>query len=245
MSMRAQQRGPQLPYQTLAGVVPCPTGWLAATAKLQGITISAEAPQVFRTFLDVLDYKPAFAVIALFSPVGLLDEPAAGGRPCDRAARKLLGRPRSSAIVSPPVRGALGATSREEATEKNGGRLGAISWRLLKRVAEVDKDIAPYWQRTVYEVHPELSFFQINEDRPVQFPKHTEAGREERREILLRRFKGVDRIVDARLPRVTPAHLIDAAACVWTARRIVSRAVSRLPEDPEWDSQGLRMELVR
>jgi predicted RNase H-like nuclease len=32
---------------------------------------------------------------------------------------------------------------------------------------------------------------------------------------------------------------------MWTARRIVSRAITRLPEDPEWDSQGLRMEIVR
>jgi hypothetical protein len=32
---------------------------------------------------------------------------------------------------------------------------------------------------------------------------------------------------------------------MWTARRILGRAMTRLPLDPEWDSQGLRMELVR
>lgn len=32
---------------------------------------------------------------------------------------------------------------------------------------------------------------------------------------------------------------------LWTARRIAARAVSRLPENPEWNEDGLRMELVR
>lgn len=243
--MRSTHRGAPLPYQTLAGVVPCPSGWLAATAKLQGITLSPEQPQVFKTFIEVLDYKPAFSTIALFMPVGLLDEPVPRGRHCDREARRVLGRPRSSAIVSAPARPALSAKTYEEAAAANGGSLSAIAWRLLARVAEVDKTIAPYWQRTVYEVHPELSFYQLNEDSPVMFAKHTQAGRDERREILARRFRGVERILESRLPKVTQAHLLDAAACLWTARRIVSRAVNRLPEDPEWDGMGLRMELVR
>jgi predicted RNase H-like nuclease len=55
---------------------------------------------------------------------------------------------------------------------------------------------------------------------------------------------GVERIIDMRVPGVTPAHLLDAAACLWTARRIISRGVVHLPEHPEWDSEGLRMEIV-
>jgi len=243
--MRRPQRGAHLPYQVLAGVVPCPPGWLAATAKLQGITMSPEDPQVFKSFLDVLDYKPAYQVIALFAPVGLPDKPTPRGRQCDRDARRLLGRPRLSAIVSAPARAALNKTTFEEAAAANGGHLSPVSWRQLARVSEVDRDIAPYWQRTVFEVHPELSFYQLNEDQPVQFSKHSQAGLEERRAMLTNRFPGVERIIDTRLPRVRPAHLFDAAVCLWTARRIVARAVNRLPEDPEWDSLGLRMEMVR
>lgn len=243
--MRAPQRGAQLPYQTLAGIVPCPVGWLAATAKLQGITMSPEEPKVLKTFVEVLDYKPAFTVIALFTPIGLLDEPTTGGRLCDREARRLLGRPRSSAIVSPPLRRSLASETFEEAASVNGGHLGAIAWRLLPRTAEVEREMAPYWQRTVFEVHPELTFFQLNADQAVKFPKNTEAGRAERRDLLVRRFQGVERILDTRVRRVTQSHLIDAAACLWTARRIISRAVSRLPEDPVWDGEGLRMELLR
>jgi len=32
---------------------------------------------------------------------------------------------------------------------------------------------------------------------------------------------------------------------LWTARRAAGRAMQRFPADPEWDSTGLRMELVR
>ncbi len=245
MVMRSPHRGAQLPYQTLAGVVPARDGWLAATAKLQGITLSPEAPQVFPSLLHVFDYKPAYQVIALFAPIGLPDKPSQGGRTCDREARRLLRWPRSGAILSAPARSVISSRSLTEAREANGGRLSPVTWRQLHRFGEVDVNIAPYWQRTVFEVHPELSYFQLNEDTPVKYSKHTAVGRAERRGLLEARFPGVERILDARVRRVTAIQLLDAAACLWTARRIVSRSVQRVPEDPEWDSMGLRMEIVR
>jgi predicted RNase H-like nuclease len=245
MAMTRPQRGAQLPYRTLAGVVPFARGWLAATAKLQGITMSPEEPQVFSTLLDVLDYKPAFQVISLFAPVGLLDEPTRGGRRCERDARRLLGRPRSSAIISAPIRRAVTSVTFEEASEANGGHLSAVSWRQMSKIAEVDAHIAPYWQRTVFEVHPELSLFQLNDDRGVRYSKHTRAGMQERIELLAARFPGVERVLDAKIAGIKRPQLIDAALCLWTARRIISRSISRLPEDPEWDALGLRMEIIR
>ena len=193
--MARSQRGSHLPYRTLAGVVPYAKGWLAATAKLQGITMSPEEPQVFPTILDVLDYKPAYQIVALFAPIGLLDEPTPGGRNCDRDARRLLGRPRSSAIVSAPARPVLASTDFVEAAKANGGHLSPVSWKQMRRIAEVDTNLAPYWQRTVFEVHPELSLFQLNGDRAVRFPKHSRAGMEERTALLQERFPGVERVL--------------------------------------------------
>jgi predicted RNase H-like nuclease len=240
MAMHTSHRGAQLPYRPLAGVVPCPGGWLVAGAKLQGITLSAEAPQVFRTLLDVLDYKPAYQIISLAAPIGLPDVPVPGGRHCDQDARRLIGWPRNGAIVSPPARSVL----RDMAAGIDVS-LSAVGRRLVARFAEVDEDIEPYWQRTVFEVHPELSFFQLNEDQPLRFSKHTHAGVDERTELLKARLPGVERILTARLSGAKAPHLIDSAVCLWTARRIAARAVSRLPENPEWDSAGLRMEIVR
>ncbi len=245
MSRPHPRRGAPLPYRTLAGVVPCPGGWLAATAKLQGITISPEEPQVFSSFLAVLDYKPAYEVVALFCPVGLLDDSIPKGRHCDRDARRLLGRPRSGAIGSAPGRTALVFETPEGVRKDRPGGVSAVGWHLIKHIAEVDTEMAPYWQRTVLEVHAELSFYQLNGDQPLRFSKHTQRGREERRLLLETRIPGVERILDARIPRVKAAHLLDAAACLWTARRIISRAVDRVPERPVWDAKGLRMEIVR
>jgi predicted RNase H-like nuclease len=238
--MHSSHRGAQLPYRTLAGVVPCPGGWLVAGAKLQGITLSPEAPQVFRSLLDIVDYKPAYQIIALAAPMGLLDEPVPGGRHCDRDARRLIGWPRNGAIVSPPARSVL----RDLADGKTVS-LSVIGRRLVARFVEVDENIQPYWQRTVFEVHPELSFFQLNEDEALRYSKHRQVGVQERTALLKARLPGVERVLETRVQGAKPTHHVDVAVCLWTARRIAARAVSRLPENPEWDNAGLRMEIVR
>jgi predicted RNase H-like nuclease len=236
-------RGAPLPYTVIAGVEPCPTGWLVASAKLQGVTAFPQEPEVFSSFTEVLDYKPAFSVVALHLPIGLPDRP--GGRACDREARKLLGFARGGAVMSTPTRAAVKAKTLYQAIAKNGMQMSAVTATLLPRIREVAAEMQPYWQRTVYEVHPELTFFQLNDDVPLRSGKRSPEGLAERRDLLAARIQGVERILDYSLPRVRPWHLMDAAAGVWTARRIASRSVTRVPEDPEWDAEGLRMEIVR
>jgi predicted RNase H-like nuclease len=110
---------------------------------------------------------------------------------------------------------------------------------------EVARELAPYRQRSIFEVHPEVSFFQLNEDRPLQYRKRSIHGQNERRALLETKISRVERILDARIPGVRRTHLLDATACMWTARRVLGRAMTRIPIDPEWDSEGLRMEIVR
>ncbi|MGP0031169.1 MAG: DUF429 domain-containing protein [Acidimicrobiales bacterium] len=124
-------------------------------------------------------------------------------------------------------------------------RLDAVSQTLLSRYREVAEEMAPYRQRTIYEVHSDLSFYQLNEERPLRWSKHVEDGLHERRSLLELKVPGVERILDADLPGASLPHLLDAAAFLWTARRIYTHAAIRLPENPEWDQQGLRMEILR
>jgi len=229
--------GPNLPYKLVAGVLPCRGGWLVASAKLQGVTIAPEEPRVLDSFEAVLDEKPAFLVIALHAPIGYLDKPVPGGRSCDRQARALLGGRRGAAVRSAPSWTVLQA-------EEIGG-LDAVTAALLPRYREVAAEMAPYRQRIVHETHPELSFYQLNNDRPMRYSKRFAAGRQERRELLTAKIPGVERIIDARVKGASATQLLDATACLWTARRGIAKAGARLPEDPEWDSQGLRMELIR
>jgi len=226
-----------LPYDVIAGVVPCPKGWLVVSARLVSTVLSFEPPQVIRDFVDVVDYRPTFTVIAVHAPLGLLEKATPGGRTCDREARRLLGPRRGAAIATPPSRAGLADPGSEP--------LAAVVRQLLPRYTEVTAEMAPYRQRQLYEVHPEVSFYQLNGDRPLKYPKRMRAGMEERLALLEDRMGGMDSVLSAGLPGIKTQHLLDAGACLWTARRIKARAVSRLPEDPEWDEQSLLMQILR
>ena len=223
-----------MPYTLLAGVEPVRGGWLVVTGRLMGATIVAGDAYIAGHINDVLDARPSFQVIALHAPVGLPDHDSPGGRECDRVARRLLGWPRLAAITSPPTRDELvdSARARHHAST-------------LRHAAEVDETIAAYWQRTVYECNPELSFYELNSGSPLQFGKHSERGAKERMGLLTGRMGGIDRVMETRLRGVRPFQVIDACADLWTARRIAGRAIASVPQTPQWDEQGRRMEIVR
>jgi predicted RNase H-like nuclease len=105
--------------------------------------------------------------------------------------------------------------------------------------------MAPFRQRTVFEVNADLSFYQLNDDIPMRWSKYSEKGTAERRALVETKLPGSLRIVDAEVPGTSQSHLLDAAAILWTARRIFAKAAIRIPTDPEWDEQGLRMEFLR
>lgn len=237
MSNQALRRGAPLPYRPLAGVEPCPGGWLVVSGKLQGVSLFPEPPVVFARITEVLDSRPPYEVIALHCPIGLPPERDHGGRRCDREARRLLGWRRGAAIIAPPPR--------SDAEDMAGTGLSVVARRQLARIREVQREVASYHQRSVFEVHPELGFYQLNDDTPLRHGKRTTLGIEERRTILEARMPGLDRVLDncpagVRLPR-----LLDACVDLWTARRIAARAVARIPDVPEWNADGFRMEIVR
>jgi len=223
----------------VAGVTPCRGGWLVAASKLQGTIFAPEDPARIETFVDVVDMRPSYSIIALNAPVGGLERAQAGGRTCDREARALLGR-RAAAVKSAPVH-----VETQEGTDLLTDHIDAISRTLLPRYQEAAREMAPFRQRTIYEVNAELSFYQLNGEAPMQWGKHSEKGIEERRAVLEAKIPGALRIIDAEVPGATPSHLLDVAAILWTARRIFAHAAVRIPSDPEWDEQGLRMEIVR
>ena len=90
--------------------------------------------------------------------------------------------------------------------------------------------MAPFRQRTIYEVNADLSFFQLNEDVPMRWSKYSEKGTAERRTLLESKLPGALRIMDAEVPGATPSHLLDAAAILWTARRIFAKVGRTHPQ---------------
>jgi predicted RNase H-like nuclease len=156
--------------------------------------MSPEEPQVLRTLADVLDYRPSFDVIALHAPVGLLDEERPGGRTCDSQVRRLLGARRGAAIMSAPSR-RLVVNGTVKGTHELEG-LSAVAKVLLPRYREVMSEILPYRQRSVFEVHPEATFHQLNEDKSLKYSKNTIHGRMERRPFWKAPSR-IERVLDA------------------------------------------------
>src|SRR3954470_20917802 len=195
------QRGPQLPYKLLAGVVPCPGGWLVAPGKLVGIQVYPEEPKVVPTFREIVDSVPLYEVVAVTVPIGLPTSPHRGGRQADHQARQILGFPHAGAIGSTPTRAALAAKSYAAAREANGGLLDVVTWQLFPKIREVDGEMQPYLQRRIFEVRPELSFFQLAEDEVVKHTKDSRAGQRERQELLRRRMPGSERVIDAEIEK--------------------------------------------
>lgn len=235
------QRASALPYQILAGVEPVPGGWLVAPGNLQGITLSPQPAYVLDTLADVLDYRPSFTVVALHAPVGLTD--AAGEqRLCDVNAKELLGR-RAGAAQPAPSRRILDAESLEEAQTIDPS-FDIVRWRSLSKAAEAIREVQSWRQRVVWEVNPELAFRQMNEGVPPAFGRRSILGRQERRDLLLAKLPGAERCLAERPPSVRENKLIDALADLWTARRIMARAITRLADPPAWDADGVRMDIV-
>jgi predicted RNase H-like nuclease len=232
------RRGPELPYSIVAAATPSRNKWLVASAKVQGGTFAPEPPKVYDTFLDVLSERPSFVAIVANVPVGYCDKPEDGPRVCDHEARALLGR-RGTSVHNAPSRAVLNGDIPVEE-----GMLDAVTATLIPRYIEVAKEMSPYRQRIVYEGHPELSFYQLHKDTPLTKSKRILAGREERREVLIDRIRGSERYLDPGELGVPEKHLLDVFALLWTARRVYGHAAKRMPKEPVWDSEGLRMEFV-
>ena len=232
------QRGPVLPYKLVAGVTPVRHKWLVASAKMAGSTFAPEEANLYDSFREVVDMRPALSALVVNAPIGYRSTRQEPQRQCDVEVRAMLGR-RGVTIRRSPTRGVI---SRGKALPSD--HLDAVTLTLLPVVLEVASEMSSYRQRTTYEGSPELSFYFLNGAVPLRWSKLREEGRQERRQLLLAKVPGIERIIDVSIRGVSSHHLLDAGALLMSARRAQSHAAKRVPLHPEWDSEGLRMEYV-
>ncbi|MFZ1062921.1 MAG: DUF429 domain-containing protein [Acidimicrobiales bacterium] len=232
------QRGPVLPYKIVGGVTPVRHKWLVASAKMAGSTFAPDEARLFDTFREVVDMRPSFSALVVNVPIGYRSTRADPQRACDIEARAMLGR-RGVTIRRPPTRDVL---ARGVALPSD--HLDAVTLTMMPSILEVANEMSSYRQRVVYEGSPELSFSFLNGGEPLRYSKLRPEGRDERRELLLSRVPGIERIFEAPLRGTAMQHLFDAAALLMSSRRVQAHAAKRIPLHPEWDSEGLRMEYV-
>ncbi len=220
----------------VAAALPWGRRWVVGPAKVHAATFAPETPVVMNSFVEVLSQFPAYAVVVIAAPVGYPATEEPSYRTCDLEARRLL-RWRATSIQRVPSRDAL----LSDPPRLEG--LDVVSLARLQTYRQVGFEMSPYRQRTVYEGHPELSFFHLNGETPLRWSKHRDEGRVERRDLLVSRIAGIESMLDEESP-IPLAHRLDVAAMMWTARRVQGRAAKRIPADAEWDGEGLRMEFV-
>jgi predicted RNase H-like nuclease len=98
------------------------------------------------------------------------------------------------------------------------------------------------------ETHPEICFWAMAGYIPMEHPKKSIAGQEERLEVLQKVYPRSREVVKAALGRflrkeVAKDDILDALANAVTATRL-KEAGATLPEDPPKDRHGLPMEMV-
>jgi len=233
------KKGPNLPYDLVAGATPFGDRWIIASAKLAGSNFVADPASIFESFDDVSHQRPAFERLVINAPLGLRDNVEDAPRTCDVMARQIIGPTRALAIADPPPRSVLA-----NKVDYRDAHLSAVTATLLPRIREVESLVPSYRQRAVFSGNPELSFYILNNDQPLKWSKHSDEGLEERRALLVEKIPYISNALEAADAGIPLAHLYDTTALLWTARRVFGRAARRIPAEGEWDSEGMRMEWV-
>lgn len=255
-----------MPSDTVAvGVDAAPNGWIAV--RYEGpryVDVSryrddeAAADSAFERLWAANDDAD---VILVDIPIGLAESNAAR-RPEDEA-RERLG-PRSGSVFNVPIRSVLEEKSYDaaNAAQKDAIDTGLMqqTYNITDRIREVDdflQDRPPgERQRVVRESHPELCFWALNEERPMAYSKTGQpaAAHWERVGVLATVHDDPDdfhdaladaggTLIDWHDPTLTNDDLLDAFALAVTGSDRTG-PLRTLPEDPDTDETGLRMEMV-
>ena len=229
------------------GVDGCRFGWLAVFSEHDLLKY-----RLFWKFAALAEDFPD-ADILVDIPIGL---PWSGcmARPCDVQARRHLGAGRASSVFLAPTRAACRAQDVSEARLLNIGEIGkslsAQAWGICAKVAEVDTLLLsdPAIKARVREVHPEVCFWALDDEKPMTHSKGTRAGILERLDVLTRREPRskelLDRVLgEQRRMDVHSDDVLDALVAFVTASSLPS-AQLQLRGEPSHDQEDLPMEMV-
>lgn len=189
----------------------------------------------------VLDPPPEVDVVSLDIPLGHEDPRGldTGKRACDVAARSLLGDARDRVFWMPPhaVLNAEHYPAALERCRENGWpKLEAPLWYARDRLQRIRQ--AAGTEPRLVEVHPETSFALVRDGQgrrgPMQHYGQTWAALEERLTALKNEGLHPEGVAEN---ETDPRAILDATAAAWTAQRVSSERVRRLPDPPPRDPE--------
>lgn len=242
----------------LVGVDGCKGGWVAAFMRPDGT--DAHVHDVFSEFCTLLDGSEPLGTVAIDIPIGFPAH-SRGGRAPDNAVRKLLNKGGSSVYPMPsrsavfaerapfssPKKRRLAhqrACAVAEETSTPSKRVTIFSFGLFPKIQQVDAVLKsnPSAKQFIFETHPEVAFWKLNNETSLDESKKTDAGKNKRRQILI--SAGLPpSLVNSKPPKGAQTDdLLDALVSVVVARRIREKTAKCFPADPEIDEElGLPM----
>jgi len=234
--------------KTFLGADSCKAGWFT-------VLLSEDNDWKVDVFPDVSNlwnkYNSA-SMILLDVPIGLRER-GPEERLCDIEARKLLSPKRRSSVFAAPCRQAVSAKTYEKASNINkqmtGRRLSRQTWNIIPKIREVDTLLSndESARSRIREIHPEICFWALA-GHPMKHSKKTKKGFSERMQLLESVYPHTNDMVDHaistyRRNEVARDDILDALSAAVTAIVGVQSLIS-IPETVEFDSQGLRMEML-
>lgn len=228
----------------VAGVDGARGGWAVVVSDNGRLRLSKAL-----TFAEIFETHGSFDIVAVDMPIGLTETYEPGGRACERAARKMLGRGRASSVFPSPARAVLEARTHKEACEISRGSMpggkgiSVQSFGILPKIKEVDLFLRkrPDLRDVVREVHPEVCFHEMAQV-PMKFSKKKPGGKAERTHALRVHFPEIDAFVaPPRTERLPLDDVLDATAACWTAQRLAAGNGCSLIEPVLPDATGLKM----
>jgi predicted RNase H-like nuclease len=239
----------------VAGVDGCKAGWFVALVEAAAErsepsgSCRFKATNVFvaADFTQVLAKTAGCDLVCVDIPIGLSDD--AVPRQCDVEARRLLGPVRASSVFPAPVRSCLAAGEYAAANTisrgVSGRGLSRQSFAILPKIREVDEVMTSELQNRVREIHPEVCFCGLAGGTVIPYYKKSVPGQIYRYKLLENVFDNMEGILaegPARGCEMDDA--LDALVAAWTAAQAVIGRAATLPENPPFDSKGLRVEML-
>jgi len=156
-------------------------------------------------------------------------------------------------VFPAPCRTAIYAESYERANVINkkmtGRGLSLQTWNIIPKIREVDMLLSndESARLKVREIHPEICFWALA-GYPMEHSKKRREGLLERIQVLKSIYPHTDDIIRQALStyrrrEVARDDILDALSAAVTAMVGVQKLVS-ISEEPEFDSRGLRMEIM-
>lgn len=228
------------------GVDSCRNGWFVVAIN---VSLNWEVG-VFEDFSKVVSKYSSFDNLLIDIPIGL---PNQGSRSCDILTRGKLGR-RGTSVFTVPCRRAIYSGSYEEACrinlEINGKKLSKQTWNIVPKIKQLEKFLVSntYYLNKIRESHPEICFYALSNNKPMQNSKKTEDGIKERLNLMKNIFPKTEILFKHSKQKfnrseVTKDDIVDALILAISASNL-TRGLASIPETPPKDEFGIEMEIV-